>query len=60
MTADQARALREAATLSRSEVAALRDVLTPELVRSVCDASAYAGSSTREVEALRALLGGAP
>jgi thymidylate synthase (FAD) len=50
----------EAATLSRAEVAALRDVLTPELVRAVCDASAYAGSSTREVEALRALLGGAP
>jgi len=50
----------EAATLSRAEVAALRDVLTPELVRSVCDASSYCGSSTREVEALRALLGGAP
>jgi thymidylate synthase (FAD) len=50
----------EAATLSRAEVAALRDVLTPELVRAVCDASAHAGSSTREVEALRALLGGAP
>jgi thymidylate synthase (FAD) len=50
----------EAATLSRAEVAALRDVLTPELVRAVCDASAYAGSSTREVDALRALLGGAP
>jgi thymidylate synthase (FAD) len=50
----------EAATLSRAEVAALRDVLTPELVRAACDASAYAGSSTREVEALRALLGGAP
>jgi thymidylate synthase (FAD) len=50
----------EAATLSRAEVAALRDVLTPELVRAVCDASAYAGSSAREVEALRELLGGAP
>jgi thymidylate synthase (FAD) len=50
----------EAATLSRAEVAALRDVLTPELVRSVCDASSYCGSSAREVEALRALLGGAP
>jgi hypothetical protein len=50
----------EAATLSRAEVAALRDVLTPELVHAVCDASSYCGSSTREVEALRALLGGAP